>query len=333
MSEELLERAKAGDREAFDELVRPRRAELQAHCYRMLGSSHDAEDAAQETLLSAWLGLDGFEGRSSVRTWLYRIATNRCLNLLRSAKTRAGKGTDSAPSVTPTAMSEVPWLQPYPDVLLEGIPDDAPGPDSRYESQEAISLAFVRALQLLPPNQRAALLIRDVLGYRAAEAADLLGVTVDALNGALKRARSTMATSGPASSRGSSQEFDQELVDRFVADFTSGNVEGLVALLTDDVWIRMPPLPFEYQGGDAVRALLESVSAHLSTIELRVPVGANCQPAWGEYVRDPATGSLHLIGILVIGMQGGLISEVTHFDTAAASFSGLPRTLESPSSR
>jgi len=162
MSTELLARARAGDREAFAALVEPHRGELQVHCYRMLGSLQDAEDALQETLLSAWLGLEGFEGRSSVRTWLYRIATNRCLNVLRSSGRRpvtAAPLPIQAPE--PTRIGEVLWLQPYPDVLLDGLSDQAPGPEARYESREAISLAFVTAVQLLPPNQRAVLLLRD----------------------------------------------------------------------------------------------------------------------------------------------------------------------------
>jgi len=151
MSAELLQRARAGDRDAFSALVEPHRGELQVHCYRMLGSLQDAEDALQETLLAAWLGLDGFEGRSSVRTWLYRIATNRCLNHLRSSRQRPVTAAPlPVPTPEPTRLGEVLWLQPYPDVLLEGLSDQAPGPEARYESREAISLAFVTAVQLLP---------------------------------------------------------------------------------------------------------------------------------------------------------------------------------------
>ena len=198
MSAELLARARAGDRDAFAALIEPHRRELQVHCYRMLGSLQDAEDALQETLLAAWLGLDGFEGRSSVRTWLYRIATNRCLNLLRSSsRRRAAAAPLPVPAPDPTGLGEVPWLQPYPDDLLEGLPDRAPGPDARYESREAISLAFVTAVQLLPPNQRAVLLLRDVLGYRASETATILGLTEDAVTNALKRARATMDAARP----------------------------------------------------------------------------------------------------------------------------------------
>jgi RNA polymerase sigma factor (sigma-70 family) len=164
---ELIRRTRAGNHDAFTELVAPYRAELQAHCYRMLGSLQDSEDLLQETLLAAWLGLEGFEQRSSVRTWLYRIASNRCLNHLRSAKRRPAPPVALPAAVPePTRTGEVFWLQPCPDTLLEGFADRAPGPEARYESREAISLAFVTVVQLLPPNQRAVLLLRDVLGYR-----------------------------------------------------------------------------------------------------------------------------------------------------------------------
>src|SRR4051794_9372510 len=223
MTAELLELARAGDREAFAALVEPHRAELQAHCYRMLGSLQDAEDAVQETLLAAWLGLAGFEGRASVRTWLYRVATNRCLNQLRSASRRPVPATPLpvAPP-EPSRMNEAFWLQPYPDVLLDRLTDQAPGPEARYESREAISLAFVTALQVLPPNQRAVLLLRDALGYRAAEAADLLGLSEDAVNGALKRARAPLDANrpgGPAAPAPDSPE-ERALTERFVAAFS-----------------------------------------------------------------------------------------------------------------
>jgi RNA polymerase sigma-70 factor (ECF subfamily) len=323
MGESLLGLARDGDREAFRALVDPHRAELQAHCYRMLGSLQDAEDAVQESLLKAWLALAGFEGRSSVRTWLFRIATNQCLNQLRAAKRRR-PADEPAPVAPPTGEDAVRWLQPYPDELLADIPDETPGPESRYESREAISLAFVRALQLLPPAQRAALLMRDVLGYPAAEAAELLDVTVDSLNGALKRARAalTNTTAQPAG------DPDPELLERFVASFTAGAVEDLVALMTDDIWVRMPPLPFEYHGAAAAAGFFASVAAHRRTIERMVPVGANLQPAWGEYVRDRVAGRLHLVGLLVIGTRGDRVEEVTHFDTTTASRLGLPRTLD-----
>jgi RNA polymerase sigma-70 factor (TIGR02960 family) len=323
MGENLLRLARDGDREAFRALVDPHRRELQAHCYRMLGSPQDAEDAVQETLLKAWMALAGFEGRSSVRTWLYRIATNQCLNQLRSVQRRQ-PADDTAPPAPPTGEDVVRWLQPYPDELLADIPDEAPGPESRYESREAISLAFVRALQLLAPAQRAALLMRDVLGYPAAEAAELLDVTVDSLNGSLKRARAALAdATTPAAG-----EPDPELLDRFVAAFVAGEADDLVALMTDDIWVRMPPLPFEYHGRVAAGAFFASVAPHRRTIERMVPVGANRQPAWGEYVRDPVAGGLHLVGLLMIRTRGGKVEEITHFDTTTASRLGLPRTLD-----
>jgi RNA polymerase sigma-70 factor (TIGR02960 family) len=331
MSAELLQRARTGDRDAFAALVEPHRGELQVHCYRMLGSLQDAEDALQETLLAAWLGLEGFEGRSSVRTWLYRIATNRCLNLLRSAGRRpvtAAQLPVSAPA--PTRLGEVLWLQPYPDVLLEGLSDQAPGPEARYESREAISLAFVTAVQLLPPNQRAALLLRDVLGYRAGEAAELLGLTEDTVTNALKRARATMDAARPVGppppTPGSAPE--RALLERFVAAFTANDIDALVGLMTDDAWVRMPPLPFEYRGSEAVHGFLTAVFAHRSPLGRVVPVRANGQPAWGAYTRNSCTGVLHLTGIYVIGLAGAAICEMTRFETTLAPYFCLPRTLD-----
>jgi RNA polymerase sigma-70 factor (TIGR02960 family) len=331
MSPELLQRARSGDRDAFAALVEPYRAELQVHCYRMLGSLQDAEDALQETLLSAWLGLDGFEGRSSVRTWLYRIATNRCLNLLRSSARRPVAAAPlPVPPPEPTRLGEVLWLQPYPDAL-EALPDQAPGPEARYESREAISLAFVTAVQLLAPNQRAVLLLRDVLGYRASETADLLGLTEDAVTSALKRARATMEAarspdSLPPPPAGGLEE--RALLDRFVVAFTEHDIDALVALLTDDAWVRMPPLPFEYRGTAAVHRFFTAIDSHWRRIDRMVPVHANGQPAWGEYVRDPVTGGLHIMGVVVAGLAGDRISEITHFETTLAPYFGLPRTLD-----
>jgi RNA polymerase sigma-70 factor (TIGR02960 family) len=325
MTAELLHRARAGDRDAFAALFEPHRGELQVHCYRMLGSVQDAEDALQETLLSAWLGIEGFEGRSSVRTWLYRIATNRCLNVLRSARRRPAPAT-AFPE--PTQLGEVPWLQPYPDVLLESVPDHAPGPEARYESREAISLAFVTALQLLPPNQRAVLLLRDVLGYRAREVADLLGLTEEAVTSALKRARATMSVSESVDAPLPGSAEERALLDRFVAAFTEQDVDALVALLADDVWVRMPPLPFEYRGTEAAAAFFATIEAHRRSVVRMVPVRANGHPGWGEYVRDPVTGGLHLTGMLVAALAGDRIRELTHFETTVAPYFGLPRTLD-----
>lgn len=332
MSAELLARARAGDRDAFAALVEPHRHEIHVHCYRMLGSLHDAEDVVQETWLAAWVGLAGFEARSSIRTWLYRIATNRCLNALRSASRRpVAAAALPAPPPEPTRLGEALWLQPYPDALLDAVADEAPGPEARYESTEAISLAFVTAVQLLPPNQRAVLLLRDVLGYRARETAELLGLTEDAVTNALKRARSTMQANhavpvAPAPQQGSPGE--RELLDRFVAAFVSDDVDALVALMTDDVWVRMPPLPFEYRGTAAAHRFFTAIDPHRRSLGRMVPVRANRQPAWGEYVRDPVSGVLHLAGVLVVALAGDQIAEITHFETGVAPWLGLPRTLD-----
>jgi RNA polymerase sigma-70 factor (ECF subfamily) len=331
MSAELLARACEGDHDAFAELVEPHCRELRVHCYRMLGSLQDAEDVLQETLLAAWVSLGGFEGRSSVRTWLYRIATNRCLNVLRAASRRrpAAEPLPVAPP-EPSGLGEVLWLQPYPDLLLEELPDDDPGPEARYESREAISLAFVTAVQLLPPHQRAALLLRDVLGYRAREAADLLGVTEDTVTNALKRARATLdrahTTRPPPPEPGSAAE--RELLDRFVEAFVELDVDALVAMMTDDAWVRMPPLPFEYRGTEAIHRFFTALEAHRRGIARLVPVRANRQPAWGEYRRDPTTGRLYITGIEVIALAGDRVREITRFDATTAPHFGLPRTLD-----
>src|SRR3954463_7863464 len=223
MTTDLVARARAGDSDAFRQLTQPHRRELQVHCYRMLGSLQDAEDAVQETLLSAWQGLAGFEGRASIRTWLYRIATNRCLNARRSASRRPGKEWDM-PAVEPpepTGFSEIPWLEPYPDSLLEGAIEV--GPEARYSQTEAISLAFVTALQVLPPRQLAALILRDVLGFHASEVADMLDTTVESVNSALKRARAGMQRRQPRPPAPCSPA-EQAVVEKFVRAYESGNV-------------------------------------------------------------------------------------------------------------
>src|ERR1700735_1628910 len=195
MTADLLSRARAGDGEAFRELTGPHRRELQVHCYRMLGSFQDAEDAVQETMLAAWQALGGFiEECASLRTWLYKIATNRCLNARRAASRRPAREWDVSQyePLVPTPRDEDDWLQPFPDALLEGSADVPPGAEPRYEQTEAISLAFVTALQLLPPRQVAVLILRDVLGFHASEVAGMLGVTLESVNSALKRARASL---------------------------------------------------------------------------------------------------------------------------------------------
>lgn len=321
---DLVRRAQGGDREAFAALVEPHERELRAHCYRMLASLQDAEDAVQDTLLAAWVGIAGFEGRSSVRTWLHRIATNRCLNHLRAAGRRPAP---AAVLPEPTGRGEVFWLQPYPDDLLEGLADESPGPEVRYESREAISLAFVTAVQMLPPNQRAVLLLRDVLGYRAAETAAMLSLTEQAVTSALKRARATTANHRSGAPPPPGGPGERELLERFVTAFVHLDVEALVALMTDDIWLRMPPHPFEYHGIDAARRFFTAVDAPRRRVERLVPVRVNRQPAWGVYHREPATGVLRLAGIEVVALAGDRVCEITRFDSTVAPHLGLPRTL------
>jgi len=226
---QLLDRARAGDGEAFARLVQPYRRELQVHCYRILGSAQDAEDALPDTLLSAWRGLAGFEGRASVRTWLYRVATSRCLDALRSAARRNPVSTADPPGdpPEPTRLGEVLWLEPYPDVLPEGIPGSAPGPEARYQARESISLAFIKALQLLPPRQRAALILRDVLGFHASEVTVILGTSEESVTSALKRARDALQRQYPPPEQreppppGSTAERD--LVERLTRAFETAD--------------------------------------------------------------------------------------------------------------
>jgi RNA polymerase sigma-70 factor (TIGR02960 family) len=331
---DLIARARAGDDEAFRQLVEPHRRELQVHCYRILGSAQDAEDALQETLLAAWQGLRGFEGRASVRTWLYRVATSRCLNALRSGSRRPRMDwplPDLEPPA-PTRLSEVVWLQPYPDVLLDGLADSTPGPEARYEAREAISLAFVTALQHLPPRQRAVLILRDVLGYHANEVADILESTQESVTSALKRARATLRNRLPASGQGEpppppNSAREQELVARLTRAFETGDVDGLVALLTDDVWMTMPPVALEYQGRELVARFYATVTfRHGRTCRL-VATRANGQPAFGMYVLDPHTRILHATGVLVLTLAGSRICAMTRFDNSVLPRFGLPRTL------
>jgi RNA polymerase sigma-70 factor (TIGR02960 family) len=327
---DLLARARSGDGEAFRELTGSYRRELMAHCYRMLASAQDAEDAVQDTLLAAWQGLGSFEGRASVRTWLYRIATNRCLNALRSASRRPAVHSPSAEgSPEPTRVSEITWLEPYPDLLLEGIPDRQPGPEARYESSEAISLAFVTALQFLPPRQRAALILCDVLGYGAADAADMLGTTYSAVASALKHARATMtshstAGSGPPPAPHSAAE--RALIDKLTAAYTAADLDGLVALLTDDVRLAMPPHPFEYRGRTVAATGLGQLLEHGHPYRL-IETRANGQPALALYRHDPHGGIQHALGLLVIGLTGDQVCAMTLFDPGVLARFGLPRTL------
>src|SRR5262249_19368352 len=228
---DLISRARAGDGDAFRELTEPYRRELQVHCYRMLGSLQDAEDALQDTMLAAWQGLGGFEGRASIRTWLYRIATNRCLNARRSASRRPAKAWN-VPTVQPpepTRLGEVVWLEPFPDALLKGVLDLELGPEARYEQTESISIAFVTALQILPPRQLAVLILRDVVGFHSNEVADMLDSTVESVNSALKRARAGLERRRPRAARRepppvSGSPSEDALVAKFVRAYESADL-------------------------------------------------------------------------------------------------------------
>jgi RNA polymerase sigma-70 factor (TIGR02960 family) len=330
VSADLIDRARAGDDGAFHELIELHRRELQAHCYRMLGSFQDAEDALQETFLAAWQGLEGFEGRASIRSWLYRIATNRCLNVLRSASRRPAKEWD-IPGVEPpepTQIGEIVWLEPYPDALIGGAIKAPLGPEARYEQTEAISLAFVTALQVLPPRQRAVLILRDVLGYHANEVAEILDATVESVTSALKRARASLQHRAPRGDRAppaADSPAEQALATKFARAYESGDVDGLVALLSADVRVTMPPIPLEYEGRDIVARFCASLMLH-RRYQL-VPTRANGQPAFGVYLRTPTGGIRQATGLLVLSLTGDRICAITRFDHSVLPWFGLPRSL------
>jgi RNA polymerase sigma-70 factor, ECF subfamily len=336
LGEAKLARARAGDEKAFRELAEPHRRELQLHCYRILGSVQDAEDMVQETFLAAWRSLEAFEGRASVRAWLYRIATNRCLNALRarSRRPRQAPAMDQAPE--PTRRFEPTWLEPYPDALLEEIPDRSPGPGARYEARESIELSFIVALQHLPPRQRAALVLRDVLGFRTAEVAEMLDTGEASVKGALQRARATLRARLPAADRDRAPRpnsaRERELVGRFADAFQRGDVDEVVALLTDDALLTMPPLPLEYQGHEAIAAFL-SYRAELRGTLLIVPTRANTQPALGCYLPDAHAAIARPFGLIVLTLEGDRIAAITRFgDTAIFGRFGLPPMLRQGSS-
>jgi RNA polymerase sigma-70 factor (TIGR02960 family) len=333
---ELLERASGGDEAAFARLVDPYRRELQVHCYRIVGSVQDAEDLLQETLLAAWRGLDRFEGRASLRSWLYRIATNRSLNALRDRGRRLPQLPEPPPEAPeppePSRLREPVWLEPYPDALLDDIVDQTHDPGARYEAREAIGLAFVAGLQRLPPRQRAVLVLRDALGFRAREVAEMLGTSEASVMSALHRARTVLEAELPTARERAplpSSPAERELVARFTDAFEGGDIDGIVSLLTDDARLTMPPEPLEYHGSDAIARFLSTVPAggHLEMFRL-VPTRANGQPAFGCYLRDPQTPIAHAYGLMVLTLSGSHIAAITGFpDTSVFPSFGLPRTL------
>jgi RNA polymerase sigma-70 factor (ECF subfamily) len=295
----------------------------------MLGSFQDAEDALQESMLAAWRGLQGFDGRASLRTWLYRIATNRCLDALRAGRRRPARQWD-IPGIDPpepTGLGDIHWLEPYPDALLDDAAAEAPGPEAHYERAQSLGLAFVTALQALPPRQLAVLILRDVLGFHADEVADMLETTVESVKSALKRARAGMqrqlpADRDPAPERDSTTE--HAIVAKFVSAYESADIDALVALLTDDVFLSMPPIPLEYRGRESVGRFFAFVFDLVREFRL-VPTRANGQPAFGVY-RLAATGA-EAAGLFVLTLAGDRISAVTRFEDSVLPAFGLPPTF------
>jgi RNA polymerase sigma-70 factor (ECF subfamily) len=330
----------SGERDAFARLTEPYRRELQLHCYRMLGSFNDAEDLVQETFLRAWRGHDRYEGRTSFRNWLYRIATNACLNALarRSSARRVLPETLGPPTYQPPAgepVTEIAWLEPYPDAALDGIADAAPGPDARYELSEAVQLAFVAAIQHLPPRQRAILLLRDVLGWSAAETAALLDVSTTSVNSALQRARATLARRFPGgrpAAQPAPDERQRALLERYVHAWEGADLDGFVALLREDAVLSMPPYRQWYRGRAAIRTFFSWTwprvgdgPSHL------VPTAANRQPAFAHYLRNPDWQEWRAHAIWLPTLQDDAIAVLTGFiDPRLFAAFGLPMALSFP---
>jgi RNA polymerase sigma-70 factor (ECF subfamily) len=321
--QELLDAACGGDEDAFRRLVEPHRAGLHAHCYRMLGSLHDAEDALQDALLRAWRGLCGFHGRGAVRNWLYRIATNACLDALARRPKRV-LPIDYAPPADPIAnepgepLAESLWLEPYPDEVL-GVENGYAAPEARYEQREGVELAFVAALQHLPPRQRAVLILREVLGFSAKEVSESLGTTVASVNSALQRARKTVDDRLPEKSqqvamRSLGDERVREIVQNLVDAFERGDVDAIVALLAEDATFAMPPYEEWYLGREAIAdswLMPGGPPPRLRYLE----TSANGQPALGVYGFDPERNRFLPIALDVITLRGARIAGITAFRT------------------
>lgn len=311
------------DAAAFAAAVEPFRHELLIHCYRMLGSVQDAEDALQDALVAAWRGLPHFEGRSSLRTWLYRVTTNRCLNVRRSVLRRREMewNVPAFAPPEPTRLGEVVWLEPMPTEA------GALDPAHRAEQSEAISLAFVTALQLLPRRQVAVLLLRDLLGFPAAEVADMLDTTEHGVHSALKRARASMGRARedlPVHEPTTTAD-ERRTAAAFARAYEDSDLEGLLDLLTDDVFLSMPPMPLEYVGRDLVGQFLGLFFATGRRYRL-VETEANGQPAFGVYVRG-VDGTFHATGLFVIAIRGDRVSALTRFESSHLAEFGLPRWL------
>jgi RNA polymerase sigma-70 factor, ECF subfamily len=320
---ELIDAARHGDEDAYSRLVERYRPELHAHCYRMLGSVHDAEDALQDTLLRAWRGLARFEGRSSLRSWLYKIATNTCLNLIARRPGRAlpiDHSEASDPHAGPgEPLAETLWVEPYPD-RTAGLGDGFAGPESRYEQRESIELAFIVALQALPPNQRAVLILREVLGFSAYEVAGLLETSVPSVNSALQRARKAVSKRLPKQSqqatlRSLADERLTQIVDSYVDAWQKGDVDAVVAMLTEDAAFAMPPLRTWFRGRDAIRIFLSGWPLSGIWDWRQVRTTANGQPALAFYTWDAEATSYMPFALNVFTLRDDKITDVTAFVT------------------
>lgn len=326
----LVAAARAGDEDAFRRLTDPYARQLHVHCYRMLGSLQDAEDAHQETLLRAWRHIASFQARSSFRAWLYRIATNACL----SAAGRRQPGAETVTHDVSTPEGDAITLSPYPNALLDELPSAAE-PGARYDLEESVQLAFLAAVQLLSPRQRAVLLLRDVLGFAATEVADLIGASPTSVHSTLRRARATLAKRQEAGlldpDRSSApDDLQRSLVRRYMDAWHSVDIDGLVALMREDAVMTMPPEPILFRGREAIGEFFASVPAGGALNEVRlVPTRANCQPAVAAYVLDRDAGVHRPYGLMVLTLDGASIAEITGFvDPELFQLFGLPRELE-----
>jgi RNA polymerase sigma-70 factor (ECF subfamily) len=314
--DEVIAAARAGDEAAFSALVERHRRELQVHCYRMLGSFEDSEDQVQETFLRAWRRRETYQGRSTFRAWLYRIATNTCLDAL-----------EARPRQTPKDPADIPWLQPFPDAQLP----DEDEPDAVVVARETIELAFLAAIQVLPPRQRAALILRDVLGWPARDTAALLDLSVPAANSALQRARASLRQHLPErrSDWRAAEPGERELVQRYVEASERGDAHALVAMMSDDARFSMPPEPGVFNGRDEILGIwLEGGFGTYEFGDIRcLLTTANRQPAVANYVRKPGDSAHRALAVDVLRIEGGELAEIVTFPPAVYASLGLPLTL------
>jgi RNA polymerase sigma-70 factor, ECF subfamily len=315
----LLVEAVGGDEWAFRSLTEPHRRALHLHCYRMLGSLHDADDAVQESLLRAWQGLDRFQPRPSFGAWLHTIATNVCLTAL--GRRRRRQEIPAADAERAAWSEELLHLQPYPDRLLDELEAASPGPEARYALRETVELAFIASIQLLPPKQRAVLILRDALGWSAKETAAALGESVAAVNSALQRARAGLERARPVGAPAHDSaggERDRDLLRRFMEAWDAVDIDGIVRLLAHEARMTMPPDPLYVRGAEAIGEFFASVPADGRLDEIRlVPTSANRQPALAAYVWDPAGGVYRAYGVMVFALEGDAIAGIVGFADAS----------------